>query len=171
MNQPIGHAATALSGGDHLNGNNMKVDEVTGYLTLDVRERHPSVHGFTSDKKVLFITLCKTEWPNFSKVCDAVGIHRTTFRNHYIIDAKFKQDVDACKYQALDDIKTEFTKRGRRGEFMQGISVLRAYDDEVQWNPNSQVTITHQIDNTEAHRRMDAMRDVVDVDEIKGEHD
>lgn len=130
-----------------MNGSSLVVDPETGFLTASEGYK---LTGFDPSKKLKFIELAPQMWPHVSAICQAVGISRSTFSNHYKLDEKFRAEVDEGREQALDEAEHAMrTNSTRPGGFMDRIALLKAYRPE-RWNPEHRLTVTHDVQVTKS---------------------
>src|SRR5580765_5430197 len=84
----------------NIQGTDFVTDPETGFL---VSSGGYALAGFNPQKKLRFIELAEEFWPNITAICAGVGIHRQTYSNHYKLDDKFRELVDAARERALDE--------------------------------------------------------------------
>lgn len=140
----------------------MAVDPETGLM---VNTDGYKLVGFTLPKKLQFLELAPLHWPHISRLCELVGITRQTFSNHYKIDEKFRELVDAGRELALDEAENAMRVNSiRPGGFMDRIALLKAYRPE-RWNPEHRLTVTHDVTVTKAIAQ--EARQVIDTTGVK----
>ncbi len=109
------------------NGNTLKPDEKTGYLT--------SIHqfrttGFTAEKKVKFIEALM-ENPNLGYAQNKAGICANTYNNHFKLDPVFREDVTFAVKRSEEnhrgDFENEMLTRGKKGHFLYMMAWLRRH--------------------------------------------
>lgn len=140
MHAPLPLQMDKLAGG--MTGTSLVVDHETGFLTPGDGYRY---EGFTIDKKLRFLELAPEFWPHVTRICQAVGISRYTYANHYKLDERFRELVDAARDHALDEAEAAMRSNSiRPGGFMDRIALLKAYRPE-RWNPEHKVSVTHDV--------------------------
>jgi len=147
-----------------INGNSLAIDPETGFL---VPMNGYKLEGFDATKKARFIDLVGKFWPRIGAVCDAVGVSRQTYYNHYKIDAKFREMVDLQREEKLDSAEAAMVDNSTRpGGFMDRIALLKAYRPE-RWNPEHRLSVTHDVQVTRAIA--DKARQIIDTTATKGD--
>ena len=146
----------------------MVKDPETGYLIpgklLGKEETGSSSFFFTPDKKALFIKLASKYFPNIMKVCREVGVSKDTYTAHFKIDEKFRNEMEEIKREKVDAVEENvFHFSGFRQNFMDRIAILRAYRGEL-YNPQSVMTIRHEISQAESEVWRAALATVVDAE-------
>lgn len=137
--------ADNLSYAGDFNANTMVVDKETGFL---VPGQGYTLEGFNLPKKIKFVELAKEMWPRIGLLCQAVGICRQTFTNHYKADLAFRKAVDEARDLALDEAEAAMRANSTaKGGFMDRIALLKAYRPE-RWNPERQLTLNHNVNLT-----------------------
>ena len=139
------------------------VDPKTGYLIP-----HNATSGshlyFTPERKSRFVKLAKELYPNLHAVCEIVGITKLTYKTHYAMDRKFKEDMDELIDRAIDMVEhTMFSMAKKPMNFMDRIAILRSYRGEI-YNPKSTVTIKRDLDEREQFERKVSLAKVVDTE-------
>lgn len=123
----------------------LQVNPETGFL------ESPSVNGFTSDRKKLFLETCTRirketkSWPDFGSVCESLGVAHQTFDRHLKDDAKFREEFRGLllggKWQLESNLFNLGTKKGFEALIWLRRWFPEEYNPEYQRNPTVNVNI------------------------------
>lgn len=123
--------------------NELSINPTTGYLDAD------NINAFGSDKKLRFFELCKDhrektgKWPDFSSVCDAIGIGARTLDRHLRIDEKFADEFKELTLRGKYKLESQmFDLAGKNPLYM--LAWLRKWFPN-EYDPARQVQVTHQL--------------------------
>lgn len=103
-------------------------DPITGFMTMTPSYNGPVSSMFTAAKKLRFVELAEQHFPDISKVCKTIGISYLCYREHLIIDNKFRECIDEIRQAKVDNVEGNmFTFSQRPANFMDRMAILRAY--------------------------------------------
>jgi len=144
-------------------GRSLVKDPETGYLV----DPSNAINSFSPERKIEFIKNAESLFPNVTAVCELIGISKATFKNHLILDEKFRNEIERIKEKAIDRVeKHMFDFSSNPKNFMDRIAIMRAYRGEL-YNPKQQITVTHEVSREEAFKRQQQLYNVVDVELVK----
>lgn len=124
---------------------------------------------FEPERKLKFVALLSEFWPDVSKCCAAVGIHRTTFDNHLKWDVKFCKAVEAIKAAKLDELERVAIESGRdqRKGFLDRAMILRAHRPELYDRAKVVKIEGYKMAAGEREQRAAALDQAIDVEVSK----
>jgi uncharacterized protein YabN with tetrapyrrole methylase and pyrophosphatase domain len=147
------------------NGSSLKIDPKTGFLGAGDNPKHSCRTKFTPALKEKILTILEKEWPNLSKACRQIGISRSTFVDHYNVDERFKECVDAIQNQYIDALEQKQMKFAFRFQGMvDRRAILTAFRSE-RYNPRIKVEVEHSLKNLDERSRV--LSEAIDAEVIE----
>lgn len=122
--------------------------------------------AFNVERKLTFLKLANQYWPDMSRCCREIGIHITTFYNHYKRDVKFCEEVKAIKAAKLDEIERVSIEsaRDQRKGFLDRAMILRAHRPELYDRAKVVKIEGYKMTAGEKQTRLGAVETVLDAE-------
>jgi hypothetical protein len=128
--------------------------------------------GFTSEKKLKFLEVLSTCWPNVTKAARTIGVSRKTVVSHLQIDVKFAECFQEIVDEKMDEVEGHMMRHAKSPkQYMDRITLLRANRPQI-YDPAKRLIIERGGEREtadQAKARMVRVQDAVDTDVVSAQ--
>lgn len=138
--------------------NPLVANEKTGFL-----ESEGGINAFTSERKVMFLEACRKyreehngKWPDFSNICENLGITNTTLDRHLKQDEVFREKFRDLTLSAKYKLESNLYDLGQKKGFEALIWLRRFFPEEYnpEYKAPSNLNIQVFVDGTQQARQI-----------------